>query len=125
MVEQAIAKAAVLIEALPYIRRFRDKIVVVKLGGSFMDVAEDLEAVSTDIALMRAVGIHTIVVHGGGKAISRAMLEAGLKPEFVDGLRKTGPEELRIVEDVLATDVNRRIVDLLESSGARAEGLTS
>jgi len=123
--EQAIAKAAVLIEALPYIRRFRGKIVVVKLGGSFMDVAEDLEAVSTDIALMRAVGIHTIVVHGGGKAISRAMLEAGLKPEFVDGLRKTGPEELRIVEDVLATDVNRRIVDLLESSGARAEGLTS
>jgi len=125
MQQEAIAKAAVLIEALPYIRRFRGRIVVVKLGGSFMDVPEDLEAVCTDIAFMRAVGIHPVVVHGGGKAISRAMEEAGLEARWIDGLRYTGPEELRIVEDVLATDVNRRIVNLLESAGARAEGLTS
>ena len=123
--QQAIAKAAVLIEALPYIRRFRGKTVVVKLGGSFMDVPADLEAVCTDVAFMRAVGIHPVVVHGGGKAISRAMEDAGLQPKFIDGLRYTGPEELRIVEDVLATDVNRRIVELLEAAGARAEGLTS
>jgi acetylglutamate kinase len=123
--EEAIAKAAVLIEALPYIRRFRDKIVVVKLGGSFMDVPEDLEAVCTDIAFMRAVGIDPVIVHGGGKAITRAMEEAGLKARFVDGLRYTGPEELRIVEDVLATDVNRQIARLLEQAGAKAEGLTS
>ena len=123
--EEAIAKAAVLIEALPYIRRFRGKTVVVKLGGSFMDVPEDLEAVCADIAFMRAVDIDPVVVHGGGKAITRAMEEAGLKARFVSGLRYTGPEELRIVEDVLATDVNRQIVGLLEKAGARAESLTS
>ena len=123
--QDAIAKAAVLIEALPYIRRFRGKTVVVKLGGSFMDVPEDLEAVCADIAFMRAVDIDPVVVHGGGKAITRAMEEAGLKAKFVGGLRYTGPEELRIVEDVLATDVNRQIVGLLEKAGAKAEGLTS
>ena len=125
MVQEAIAKAAVLIEALPYIRRFRGKTVVVKLGGSFMDVPEDLEAVCTDIAFMRAVDIDPVVVHGGGKAITRAMEEAGLEAKFVNGLRYTGPEELRIVEDVLATDINRQIVRLLEQAGAKAEGLTS
>jgi acetylglutamate kinase len=123
--QDAITKAAVLIEALPYIRRFRGKTVVVKLGGSFMDVPEDLEAVCTDIAFMRAVDIDPVVVHGGGKAITRAMEEAGLEAKFVDGLRYTGPEELRIVEDVLATDINRQIVRLLEQAGAKAEGLTS
>lgn len=123
--EEAIAKAAVLIEALPYIRRFRHKIVVVKLGGSFMDVPADLEAVCTDVAFMRAVGIYPVVVHGGGKAITRAMAEAGLEARWVNGLRYTGPEELRIVEDVLATDVNRQIVSLLEKAGAKAEALTS
>jgi acetylglutamate kinase len=123
--EEAIAKAAVLIEALPYIRRFRGKTVVVKLGGSFMDVPEDLEAVCADIAFMRAVDIDPVVVHGGGKAITRAMEDAGLMARFVSGLRYTGPEELRIVEDVLATDVNRQIVGLLEKAGARAESLTS
>jgi acetylglutamate kinase len=123
--QDAIAKAAVLIEALPYIRRFRGKTVVVKLGGSFMDVPEDLEAICADIAFMRAVDIDPVVVHGGGKAITRAMEEAGLEARFVGGLRYTGPEELRIVEDVLATDVNRQIVGLLEKAGAKAEGLTS
>jgi len=123
--QQAIAKAAVLIEALPYIRRFRGTVAVVKLGGSFMDADEDLAAVCTDIAFMRAVGIQPVLVHGGGKAISRAMQHAGLQPRWIDGLRYTGPEELRIVEDVLATDVNRQIVGLLEDAGAKAEGLTS
>lgn len=123
--QQAIAKAAVLIEALPYIRRFRGTVAVVKLGGSFMDVPQDLEAVCADIAFMRAVGIHPVIVHGGGKAISRAMEQAGLAPQWIDGLRFTGPEELRIVEDVLATDVNREIVRLLQETGARAEALTT
>lgn len=123
--QQAIAKAAVLIEALPYVRRFRGTVAVVKLGGSFMDVPHDLAAVCTDIAFMRAVGIHPVLVHGGGKAISQAMEQAGLEPRWIDGLRYTGPEELRIVEDVLATDVNREIVRLLEAAGAKAEGLTT
>jgi acetylglutamate kinase len=123
--QEAITKAAVLIEAMPYIRRFRGKTVVVKLGGSFMDVPEDLEAVCSDIAFMRAVDIDPVVVHGGGKAITRAMEEAGLKARWVSGLRYTGPEELRIVEDVLATDVNHQIVGLLENAGAKAEALTS
>jgi acetylglutamate kinase len=123
--EQAILKAAVLTEALPYIRRFRGKTFVVKLGGSFMDVPEDLEAVCADIAFMRAVDIDPVIVHGGGKAITRAMEEAGLKATFVQGLRYTGPEELRIVEDVLASIVNHQIVDLLQKAGAKAESLTS
>jgi|WetSurMetagenome_2_1015567.scaffolds.fasta_scaffold29266_5 acetylglutamate kinase len=123
--EQAIQKAEVLTEALPYIRRFRGRTFVIKLGGSFMDVPEDLEAVCEDIAFMRAVDIDPVIVHGGGKAITRAMEESGLKARFVDGLRYTGPEELRIVEDVLATDVNRQIVDLLVKAGAKAESLTS
>ena len=123
--QDAITKAAVLIEAMPYIRRFRGKTVVVKLGGSFMDVPEDLEAVCADIAFMRAVDIDPVVVHGGGKAITRAMEDAGLKARRVNGLRYTGPEELRIVEDVLATDINRQIVGLLEKAGAKAEALTS
>jgi len=123
--EQAIVKAAVLIEALPYIRRFRGKTIVVKLGGSFMDVPEDLKAVCTDIAFMRAVDIDPVVVHGGGKAITRAMEDAGLEARFVGGLRYTGPEELRIVEDVLASVINRDIVRLLEEAGAKAESLTS
>jgi len=123
--QDAITKAAVLIEAMPYIRRFRGKTVVVKLGGSFMDVPEDLEAVCSDIAFMRAVDIDPVVVHGGGKAITRAMEDAGLVAWWVDGLRYTGPEELRIVEDVLATDINRQIVGLLEKAGAKAEALTS
>jgi len=123
--QEAIAKAAVLIEALPYIRRFRGKTIVVKLGGSFMDVPADLQAVCADIAFMRAVDIDPVVVHGGGKAITRAMEDAGLAARFVGGLRYTGPEELRIVEDVLATVINRQVVGLLEQSGARAEALTS
>ena len=123
--QDAITKAAVLIEAMPYIRRFRGKTVVVKLGGSFMDVPEDLDAVCSDIAFMRAVDIDPVVVHGGGKAITRAMEDAGLKARWVNGLRYTGPEELRIVEDVLATDINRQIVGLLEKAGAKAEALTS
>jgi len=123
--EEAIVKAAVLIEALPYIRRFRGKTIVVKLGGSFMDAPEDLKAVCTDIAFMRAVDIDPVVVHGGGKAITRAMEDAGLEARFVGGLRYTGPEELRIVEDVLATVINRDIVRLLEEAGAKAESLTS
>jgi acetylglutamate kinase len=123
--QDAITKAAVLIEAMPYIRRFRGKTVVVKLGGSFMDVPDDLDAVCSDIAFMRAVDIDPVVVHGGGKAITRAMEEAGLKARWVSGLRYTGPEELRIVEDVLATDINRQIVGLLEKAGAKAEALTS
>lgn len=123
--EEAIAKAAVLIEALPYIRRFRGKTIVVKLGGSFMDAPEDLRAVCADIAFMRAVDIDPVVVHGGGKAITRAMEDAGLEARFVGGLRYTGPEELRIVEDVLASVINRDIVRLLEEAGAKAESLTS
>ena len=125
MLDDATAKARVLIEALPYIRRFRGTIAVVKLGGSFMDVDDDLGAVCADLAFMRAVGILPVVVHGGGKAISRAMEEAGLAPQWVEGLRYTGSEELRIVEDVLATDVNARIVHHLREAGAKAEGLTS
>lgn len=121
--EEAIFKARVLTEALPYIRSFHGRIVVVKLGGSFMDSPDALGPVLTDVVFMRTVGIHPVVVHGGGKAITRAMDDAGIEPRFVAGQRYTDTETLRIVEDVLVGEVNRQIVTLLNEGGVKAEPL--
>ena len=88
-VEQCIEKANVLIEAVPYIQDFRGSLVVVKVGGSVMESPDNLFRLLSDVAFMRTVGIKVILVHGGGKAISRAMAEAGIPPNFVRGLRVT------------------------------------
>src|SRR6516164_7027410 len=93
----AIRKADVLIEALSYIRNFRDKLTVIKLGGSAMEDADALKATLQDIVFMETVGMRPILVHGGGKAIDRAMTESGLKPSKVQGRRFTDEATLSIV----------------------------
>ena len=121
--EEAIQKADVLIEALQWIRQFRGKVTVIKLGGSVMEDDRAMIHLLLDVVFMETVGMRPVVVHGGGAAISRAMSGAGLKPHFVQGRRYTDDATLAIVERVLAGEVNeylaRRIVEL----GGRAEPL--
>jgi acetylglutamate kinase len=120
MVQDAIEKADLLIEAMGWIRRFRDKITVIKLGGSVMEDPEALRHLLVDIVFMETVGMRPIVVHGGGAAISRAMDEAGIEPRFIQGRRYTDDATLKIVERVLAGEINESIAASIEEFGGRA-----
>jgi len=118
-------KAAVLLEALPYVQRFRDAIFVIKYGGAFMD-ASDPEVrtrVATDIAFLHAVGIRVVVVHGGGKAITRALEEARVRTRFEHGLRVTDSASVNIVEHTLNKVVNLEICEILQAKNARPLGI--
>ncbi len=119
------AKARVLLEALPYIQDFRGSTFVVKYGGSFMDDPDPAARVrvATDIAFLATVGINIVVVHGGGKAINRAMDGAGLKANFVNGLRMTDEATMAIVKKTLDEVVNKDVCDTLLSVKARPKGL--
>jgi len=121
-----IAKAKVLLEALPYIQDFRGSIFVVKYGGSFMDDPDPAVrmSVATDIAFLAAVGINVVVVHGGGKAINRAMDDSGLKPSFINGLRVTDEAVIAIVKKTLDEVVNKEVCDTLTKVGANPKGLS-
>jgi acetylglutamate kinase len=119
----AIRKADVLIEALSYIRTFRDKLTVIKLGGSAMEEADALRATLQDVAFMATVGLRPVLVHGGGKPIDRAMAAAGLEPRKVKGRRYTDDATLDIVVRVLRDEINAGIVRGLRDLGARAVGL--
>ncbi len=121
--EEAIAKAQTLIEALGYIQRFVDKIVVVKIGGSVMDDAQALSDMLTDVVFMNTVGMRPVIVHGGGKAISTAMEQRGLEVQFVQGRRYTDQRTLTVVEHVLCNEINRAIVSMIEEHGSGAMGL--
>lgn len=121
----AIEKAVALVEAHQYIQRFRDKIVVVKVGGSIQDDDARMRALLTDVSFMSAVGMRPIIVHGGGKSITSAMNAAGLKARFIQGRRYTDRETLGIVERVLVEEVNAGLVGHLNASGSRAIGLHS
>ncbi len=121
--QEAIQKADVLIEALGWIRRFRDKVTVIKLGGSVMEDPNALGHLLVDVVFMETVGMRPIIVHGGGAAISRAMSEAGFAPRFVQGRRYTDDATLDIVEDVLAYKVNEAIAAKIEEFGGRAMNL--
>ncbi|UCD27418.1 MAG: acetylglutamate kinase [Planctomycetota bacterium] len=123
--QEAIGKAATLIEALPYIREYYEKIVVVKLGGSVMDDPDAERELLRDVVFMNYVGMQPIIVHGGGNEISRAMDEAGLEPNFVQGLRYTDERTLAIAERILCGRINKRIVETLKSFGVEAIGLNS
>lgn len=123
--EKAILKAAALIEALGYIQRFHEKVVVVKMGGSLMDDQQAIDRALTDIVFMVTVGIRPIVVHGGGKEITEALTAAGLETRFVQGRRYTDQRTLSIAEHVLCNKVNKRLVDTLTAQGAQAVGLHS
>ena len=120
-----LEKATSLIEALGYIQRFNEKIVVVKLGGSFMDSESEFRKVLTDVVFMQAVGMRPIVVHGGGKAITDAMKKAGLQAQFVQGRRYTDERTLAIAEHVLCGEINGFIVNTLNELGGKAMPLTS
>ena len=121
--EQIMEKAQVLIEALPYIQRFNRKIIVVKYGGSAM-VDEDLKKqVIQDVTLLKLVGFKPIIVHGGGKEISRWVGKVGKEPEFINGLRKTAAETMEIAEMVL-NKVNKSLVSLVEGLGVLSIGIS-
>ena len=121
--QEAIEKADVLIEALRWIRQFRGKTTVIKLGGSVMKDARAMTHLLLDILFMETVDMRPVVIHGGGAAISRAMAEAGLEPRFVDGRRYTDEATLRIVEQVLAYDTNERLARQIEDLHGRARPL--
>ena len=118
--ERAIEKAAVLIEALPYIKSFHHKIVVVKLGGSAMSDESVLDSVITDVVFMEQVGMYPVLVHGGGPRISQACQEAGIEPRFVEGQRYTDEETLRIAARVLVGEVSADIVRRIDAAGGVA-----
>lgn len=123
--ESAIRKASVLIEALSYIRSFRDKITVIKLGGSAMEDPEAVAATLQDVVFMETVGMRPVLVHGGGKAIDRAMKNAGIEPRKVSGRRYTDDATLKIVVDTLLNEINAGLVKQIQDLGGRAVSLHS
>src|SRR5512140_1365520 len=110
--QNLIANATTLLEALPYIQRFSGATFVVKYGGSFMDSPDPAvrNGVARDIVFLEAVEINPVVVHGGGKAITRAMEKAGLKANFVQGMRVTDAETVHVVDQVLSREINPEVV---------------
>ncbi|MGQ0636746.1 MAG: acetylglutamate kinase [Planctomycetaceae bacterium] len=124
MNEDAIRKADVLIEALGWIRRFQDALVVIKLGGSTLEDQPGVRHLLTDVVFMKAVGLHPVLIHGGGKAISAAMKESGIVPRFVQGRRFTDEATLEIVARVLAEEICGEIVSQIREQGGDAVGLS-
>ena len=116
-------RAHILIQALPYIQKYSDKIVVVKYGGNAMINEELKEAVMGDIVLLSLVGVKVVLVHGGGPEITETLSKIGKKSEFVDGLRVTDKETVDVVQMVLAGKVNKNLVNLLQNKGGKAIGL--
>jgi acetylglutamate kinase len=125
VMDSAISKASALVEALSYIQRFHNKIVVVKVGGSIMDDERALAALLNDIVFMNYVGMQPILVHGGGKAINQRMETAGLVPQMVMGRRYTDERTLALAEQVLCNEVNKFIVNFIQGQGCEAMGLHS
>ena len=123
-VNNLISKAAVLVEALPYMRAFTGRYFVVKYGGQAMVSESLMAAVVVDIVLLKYIGVKPVLVHGGGKEVNEVMHRLGKKPSFVDGLRVTDDETMEIVEMVLLGKVNRRIVSLINQQGGRGVGLS-
>jgi acetylglutamate kinase len=123
--EEAIAKASSLIEAMEYIRSFRGRIMVVKLGGSVLDDVCLQKKLLTDIAFMATIGMQPIIVHGGGKAITKAMNDAGLEPVWVQGRRYTDERTMNIAEHTLVHKVNTPICQTLTELGCKPMGLHS
>jgi acetylglutamate kinase len=122
--QDLIAKATTLLEALPYIQRFSGATFVIKYGGSFMDSPDPAvrHSVARDLVFLEAVEINPVVVHGGGKAISRAMERAGLQPTFVQGQRVTDATTVEVVDRVLSREINPEIVGTINSLGGMAQG---
>ena len=122
--QELITKANTLLEALPYIQRFSGATFVVKYGGSFMDSPDEAvrTSVASDVVFLEAVEINPVVVHGGGKRLSKALKAAGVETRFVNGLRYTDAATVEIVDRVLSQEVNAEIVDLINATGGEAKG---
>ena len=116
-------RAEALIEALPFIQKFRGQLFVIKYGGSAMEDENVVERFLRDVVFLEAVGINPVLIHGGGKAITQRMRDAGLKPRFVNGLRVTDEQSIRIVEEVLDGVINPAIVKTLQGFGGKAVGI--
>jgi acetylglutamate kinase len=121
--QEVVRKAGVLIEALPYIQEFRGSTIVIKLGGSMMEDSECMDGTLLDIAFMECVDMLPIIVHGGGKAISRGMAKEGIVSKFVKGLRVTCEKSIEVVARVIKEEVNPSIVKRLQEKGASAESV--
>ena len=115
--EDQIRKAAVLTEALPYMQAFRGQTFLIKVGGSAMEETSLVDSLLRDIVFLEAVGINPVLVHGGGKAINKAMKDAGLEAKFVGGLRVTDEATIGIVEETLAHVINPDLVQRIKSLG--------
>ena len=122
--EQTVRRAETLIEALPYIRAFQGKTLVIKYGGAAMEQARLKELFAKDVLLLRLVGIRPVIVHGGGPQIGALMKRLGKEPRFVGGMRVTDQETVEIVEMVLVGKINTEIVGLINQNGGRAVGLS-
>ncbi len=120
----AVQRAAILMEALPYIQEFQGKTVVIKYGGAAMEQADLKDSFARDIILLRCVGINPVIVHGGGPQIGAFMRRLGKEPTFVGGMRVTDEETVEIVEMVLVGKINKEIVGLINLHGGRAVGLS-
>lgn len=123
-IANSMGKARILMEALPYIQAFRGRTVVIKYGGSAMDDGSLNETFAGDVTLLSMVGIRPVIVHGGGPQISAAMQVEGIAPQWVDGLRVTDAATVRVVQRVLAGEINPDLVRLLNRHGSAAVGLT-
>ena len=121
--EEAIKKVDILIEALPYIKKFHNKVVVIKYGGSAVELPDVRKGILEDIAFMKFVGMRPVLVHGGGPAISQKMRDAGIKIEFIDGFRVTTAEVMGIVAQTLL-EINEQIVNEIKETGAKAIGFS-
>src|SRR5215469_10133431 len=124
--QNLIAKANTLLEALPYIQKFNSATFVIKYGGSFMDSPDPAvrQSVARDLVFLEAVEINPVVVHGGGKAITRAMEKSGLKTQFVQGQRVTDQATVEIVDHVLSREINPEVVTAIKSLGGAAKGFS-
>lgn len=122
--QSGVGKAEALLEALPFIQKFRGHTFVIKYGGSAMEDDHLIERLLRDVVFLEAVGINPVLVHGGGKAITQRMREAGNTPRFVNGLRITNESAIKIVEDVLDNVIRPRIVETMQQFAGRAEGFS-
>lgn len=124
LTNQSQNTARILIEALPYIQKFHGKTIVIKYGGNAMVDDELKSSFARDVVLLKLVGMNPVIVHGGGPQISSTLEKLGIKSEFIDGLRVTTQETIDVVEMVLGGSVNKEIVNLINSHGGKAVGLT-
>ena len=122
--QSGVGKAEALLEALPFIQKFRGQTFVIKYGGSAMEDDHLIERLLRDVVFLEAVGINPVLVHGGGKSITQRMRETGKTPRFVNGLRLTDQAAIKIVEEVLDTVIRPRIVETMQQFGGRAEGFS-